>query len=90
MPVEVLAGRRLPVIGTERRGIQPAEEAPLAAVAQHVQGEYMLAHPGCDRYNLRAGTPGSPRAAGTAGSSASLSAIAIPIPPKPAPMTTTW
>jgi 5-methylcytosine-specific restriction protein A len=28
--------------GTERRGVQPAEDAPLAAVAEHIQGEYML------------------------------------------------
>ena len=39
-------------LGAERHGLQPAEHAPLAAVAQHIHGEYMLPDPGRGQDNL--------------------------------------
>ena len=38
--------------GAERRGVQSAEDAPLAAVAEHIQGEHMLPDPGGGQDNL--------------------------------------
>jgi hypothetical protein len=38
--------------GAELRGVQTAEDAPLAAVAEHIQGEHMLPDPGRGQDNL--------------------------------------
>jgi hypothetical protein len=40
------------VAGAERRGVQAAEDAPLAAVAEHIQSEHMLPDPGRGQDNL--------------------------------------
>jgi hypothetical protein len=39
-------------LGAERQGFQPAEDAPLAAIAQHIHGEHMLPNPGRGQDNL--------------------------------------
>ena len=44
--------RYLRALCAERHGIQPAEDAPLAAIAQYIHGEHMLSDPGGGQDNL--------------------------------------